>query len=242
VTSALSARAVSFAFEGRPVLQNLKLEIASGDFVCLLGPSGCGKSTMLRLLAGLLSPETGSIERSEARLSFVFQDARLLPWKTVEENIMLPFALQKVPPPSSEKILRQVGMWESRDLFPHQLSGGMKQRTAIARALITDPQVLLMDEPFSALDESTRFELEALLRDLWVEKKMTLVFVTHSTTEAVFLGERILVMAKRHGAFFADRKVLLPKRTEALRTSPEFNQNVREISQLVHESRREVPR
>jgi NitT/TauT family transport system ATP-binding protein len=229
-----------FAYSQRSVLDRLDLQIAAGEFVCLLGPSGCGKSTLLRLMAGLLTPTAGSLKRSaNGPLSFVFQDARLLPWKTVRENVGLPFAIAELPPVDPEPALRSVGLWEARDLYPHQLSGGMKQRVAIARALINRPQLLLMDEPFSALDEGTRLELEQLLRDLWQRTKMTLVFVTHSLPEAVFLGERVLVMGAR-GRLLSDEAVKLPVRTADLRLSSEFSAVERSLSGRLAEARKEL--
>lgn len=227
---------LSFGYESRPLLHNLNLQIPAGQLLCLLGPSGCGKSTLLRLLAGLLEPSGGTLQRSPGPLSFVFQDARLLPWKSVRENVDLPFVLRQKPAPDCRAVLDRVGLWAARDLYPHQLSGGMKQRAAIARALIDQPQLLLMDEPFSALDEGTRLELEQLLRDLWVEQKMTVVFVTHSLSECVFLGERILVMGAG-GQILSDQVLDLGARHADLRLSDEFQAVVRGLSQQVQAAR-----
>ncbi|MBX2986475.1 MAG: ABC transporter ATP-binding protein [Bdellovibrionaceae bacterium] len=233
----LTARDLLFKFGDRLILRDLNFSIQPGEFVCLLGPSGCGKSTLLRLLAGLLAPTAGEIQRTPGPLSFVFQEPRLLAWRTVRENVLLPFELLKSPPADPEPILRRLGMWEARDLFPHELSGGMKQRTAIARALITKPQMLLMDEPFSALDEGTRHDLENLLRELWQKDGFTLVFVTHSVPEAVFLGERILVMGRRAGNFLLDQKLMLPRRQDSLRTESVFNDEVRALSSHLKRAR-----
>lgn len=229
----LESRNLSFQFGDRSVLRDVNLRIAPGDFICLLGPSGCGKSTLLRLLAGLLEPTKGEVRRDSAATSFVFQEPRLLPWRTVLENVLLPFELQGQRPKKIESVLRRVGLWDARGLFPHELSGGMKQRTAIARALVTDPEVLLMDEPFSALDEALRYDLEDLLREQWSEKKMTMVFVTHSIPEAVYLGERVLLMGREQGAFLADRRTALGERTFDLRTRADFNDIVRDLSRIL---------
>lgn len=227
----LRIESLSFRFDERPLLENCELTVEPGDFVCLLGPSGCGKSTLLRLMAGLLEPRQGRLTRSPGPLSFVFQEPRLLPWRTVRENVLLPFEFPGAGPARDpEDLLRRVGLWEHRDLFPHQLSGGMKQRVAIARALITEPELLLMDEPFSALDEATRHDLELLLRDLWTRRKMTTVFVTHSIPESVFLGERVLLMSRQGGRFLRDRRTDLGARDEDLRTRPAFNDIVRDFS------------
>jgi NitT/TauT family transport system ATP-binding protein len=232
----LELKQLRFAFGANSVIEPLDLRIPAGEFVCLLGPSGCGKSTLLRLMGGLLPPTQGSLTRTAGPLAFVFQDARLLPWKNVLENVLFPFAITGEQPPSAEEVLRQVGLWDYRHYFPHQLSGGMKQRVAIARALITRPQLLLMDEPFSALDESTRQELEQLLRGLWERLRMTLVFATHSLTEAVFLGERVLVMAKG-GRLVRDDRVELGARNDELRSSAQLAAKARDLSAAVHAAR-----
>lgn len=228
---------LSLRFDERVVLLDVNLKIKKGDFVCLLGPSGCGKSTLLRLLAKLLPPTSGEIHREPGTISFVFQEPRLLPWRTVEENVLLPFELRNQPPKNPEAVLRQVGLWEARALFPHQLSGGMKQRAAIARALITEPDLLLMDEPFSALDESLRYDLEDLLRRQWSRRKMTVVFVTHSIAESVYLGERILLMSRSGGRFVRDLETHLGERTDDLRTRADFNGFVRELSRGLKEGK-----
>lgn len=237
----ISVRAdtLTFRFDARPLLENVDLTIEPGDFVCLLGASGSGKSTLLRLMAGLLAPNSGKLQRSPGPLSFVFQEPRLLPWRTVRENVLLPFEFPSAGPARDpEELLRRVGLWEFRGLFPHQLSGGMKQRAAIARALITEPELLLMDEPFSALDEATRYDLEDLLRDLWSRRRMTLVFVTHSIPESVFLGERILLMSRQGGRFLVDRRTSLGERDSELRTQPAFNEMVRDLSRTLRQEAR----
>lgn len=215
--TALALSGVRLDFGARRVLRHVDLLVPEGQLTCLLGPSGCGKSTLLRVAAGLLSPSLGRVERASERLSVVFQEPRLLPWLRVRENVALPFRLRGQPAPDPRPWLERVGLAEAAELYPHELSGGMKQRVAIARALITEPQLLLMDEPFSALDEATREDLEVLLRGLWAERRMTILFVTHSLSEAVFLGERILVMARDQGRWLADVEGLLEPRDESFR-------------------------
>lgn len=227
----------------RQVFSQFDLLVPPGQFVCVLGPSGCGKSTLLRLIAGLITPSQGTARRTQGPISFVFQDARLLPWKNVAENVLFPFEFygaKEMHTRKMEEALHSVGLWEARHLFPHQLSGGMKQRVAIARALVTEPQLLLMDEPFSALDEVIRQDLESLIRDLWLRLKTTLIFVTHAIEEAVFLGERLLVMGAK-GELLYDRLNTLPVQSRAqmaVRTTVEFNASVREISDVLLSARR----
>lgn len=228
--SSINLQNIDFSYDDRQVLQNLDLEVNAGDFLCLLGPSGSGKSTILRLIGGLLEPTRGKITGKEGKLSFVFQDARLLPWKTVLENTLWPFEISGEEKPNPEALLRKVGLWEARNLFPHQLSGGMKQRAAIARALVTNPQILLMDEPFSALDEVTRQDLEDLLRELWEQRRLTLVFVTHSLPEALFLGERVVIFGKS-GKILLEKRITFHKRDSQLRTASDFQENVRALSE-----------
>lgn len=225
----VSLEHIGVRFENRVVLNKLDLVIEPGELACLLGPSGCGKSTLLRVMAGLVEPSEGAIRRDPGALGFVFQEPRLLPWRTVRENVEFPFLINGQSVPEVERPLRDVNLWEARDLFPHQLSGGMKQRVAIARALIAGPQLLLMDEPFSALDEGTRFELQELLRNLWQKLRLTIIFVTHSLSEAVFLGERVLVM-DRAGRLRRDERFTFAIRDEALRHSADFNARVGELS------------
>lgn len=228
--SSIKLQNVDFSFGNRKVLQSLNLQIEPGEFLCLLGASGSGKSTLLRLIGGVLSPTAGGLQRGDGRMSFVFQDARLLPWKTVLENTLWPFEISGETKPDPEPLLKKVGLWDARDLFPHQLSGGMKQRVAIARALVTNPKILLMDEPFSALDEITRQDLEELLYSLWRQQKFTLVFVTHSLPEAIFLGEKIVILG-RDGKILSENAIALKERTPDLRTSPAFQDQLRILSQ-----------
>jgi NitT/TauT family transport system ATP-binding protein len=194
---------------GVEALRDASLRIESGDFVALLGPSGCGKSTLLRLIAGLDRPDTGRLawdaghEPAAGEIGFVFQDATLLPWATAEENVFLPLRLRGAPLsralPAVREALGRVGLADFAGARPRQLSGGMRMRVSIARALVTRPRVLLMDEPFAALDEFTRHKLQADLLDVWRDVGCTIVFVTHSIYEAAFLARRIVLMTPRPG-------------------------------------------
>ena len=231
----------SFSKTG-PVLENLDLSILKGQFVCFLGPSGCGKSTLLRLIAGLEDSDSGRLTvqaESTQGVSFVFQEPHLLPWRTTVENVMLPLELGGQIPKAerAEKAtdaLESVGLGEALQKRPHELSGGMKMRVSLARALVTNPDILLLDEPFAALDEVTRFQLQEDLLKYWDKEKMTVVFVTHSISEAAFLAQRQVVFSKRPSRIIADRASRLPNaaqsRNAELRLSTEFLSEVRELS------------
>jgi NitT/TauT family transport system ATP-binding protein len=229
---------VSHAFNtGGPVLQGIDLQIEAGSFVALLGPSGCGKSTLLRFVAGLDVPSSGSVSLLPsgadapsgvpAKVAFVFQDAQLLPWRSALDNVALPLELAGLSREQARQRARgplaEVELSDVLDRFPDQLSGGMRMRVSIARALVTEPGVLLLDEPFAALDELTRERLDERLRRLWRLRKMTVIFVTHSLAEAAFLAERALVMSRRPGRVVLDHRLVLPEdRDVELRTSPRF--------------------
>jgi NitT/TauT family transport system ATP-binding protein len=229
---------------GTVALENVSLDVRAGEFVSLVGPSGCGKSTVLRLIAGLGELSSGRIEWPEApaggaaadrRLGFVFQEPTLMPWATVFANVVLPLRLKGVPRAAAtsrvEAALRQVGLESFAHSYPRELSGGMKMRVSIARALITEPGLLLMDEPFAALDEITRFKLNNDLLGLWQEQRWTVIFVTHSVYESVYLSNRIVVMAARPGRVVADLAIDAPyPRDEAFRTSSPYNGFCREVS------------
>lgn len=240
---ALRCRNVSVRFftERRSVtaLNNLTVDVQSGEFMTLLGPSGCGKSTLLRVVADLIAPTQGSVEvlgatPSVARLrrdiGFVFQDAALLPWRSALQNVELPLEVARNKTKGSKKaratpteLLELVGLKGAEHAYPHELSGGMRQRVSIARALVSDPRVLLMDEPFGALDEITRDRLNEELRRVWKELGMTILFVTHSIYEAAYLGQRVMMMAANPGRVREIVKVDLPEdRTLAVRETPEF--------------------
>lgn len=222
------------------VIRKLSLTFAPKSFTALLGPSGCGKSTLLRMIAGLEPLSSGQIEisRTQGGTAFVFQDAHLLPWRKVMGNVMLPLELKGVGRAEREaralKTLTMVGLADSLDLYPAELSGGMKMRVSLARALVTEPCLLLLDEPFAALDEVIRFRLAELLHRLWKDRGMTTLFVTHSTSEAAFLAERAIVFSKRPATVVMDRTLKLPEhRTADLRTTLEFVNEVRTLSQAL---------
>lgn len=206
----------------------MDLEIASGEFIAILGPSGCGKSTLLRMIARLTTPTSGSIAihpDEQFQTSFVFQDAHLLPWRTVLDNTALPLELMGIAEEArfvtARAALQQVSLYETEDRYPAQLSGGMRMRASLARALVTKPRLLLLDEPFAALDEITRFRLDTQLRELWQTRGITVVFVTHSISEAAFLANRAVVLTKRGGGIKLDRRLDLPlTRTDDLRMDP----------------------
>jgi NitT/TauT family transport system ATP-binding protein len=202
---ALSMQGVGVRFPtGVQALDRLDLELGRGEFLSLLGPSGCGKSTALRLAAGLAQPTTGRMQRApDMRLGFVFQEPTLMPWATVFDNVRLPLRLQGRSAASVRdevmQVLDLVGLTEFAAAFPRELSGGMRMRVSIARALATRPNLLLLDEPFAALDEITRGRLDDDLRRIWREQSLTVVFVTHSVYEAVYLSSRIAVFSGRPG-------------------------------------------
>lgn len=236
---AISVRNVSVRFgEGRgevTALSDVSLDIPEGGFVTMLGPSGCGKSTLLRAIADLVPTSGGEISvlgRSPRRaregrdFAFVFQDATLLPWRSVIDNVRLPIEVGKKNGASFDdphKLLAMVGLAGREDALPHELSGGMRQRVAIARALVTRPRILLMDEPFGALDEITRDKLNEELLRIWQETGTTIVFVTHSIPEAAFLGQHVLMLKAHPGRVKEFMKVDLPSgRSLAVRDTVEF--------------------
>jgi NitT/TauT family transport system ATP-binding protein len=233
---------------GRPVMQSIDLKILKGEFVSLIGPSGCGKSTVLKLISGLTPPSAGTIrvdgmtpENARETVSFIFQDATLLPWRTVTRNVGLGLELERVlSKRRNEKVaslLELVGLGEVADAYPRELSGGMKMRVSIARALATNPRLLLMDEPFAALDEMTRDRLNEELLRLRGEQRWTAVFVTHSVAEAVFLSTRIVVLAPNPGRIHAILPIDLAfPRTAQLRECPEFEALVARASHILREA------
>ena len=238
----LRLRGIRRAFAGRAVLENLDLDIRPGEFLALLGPSGCGKSTLLRLIAGLDQPDAGQLDLSNdaGRLAYVFQDPSLMPWRSVMANVLLPLELSGIPAAEREARAREwlaaVGLSEATRRYPNELSGGMKMRVSLARALSIQPNLLLLDEPFAALDEFTRQHLDELLQQLWLNHAMTVIFVTHSITEAVFLADRVVMLAARGGRLLADRAIDLARpRTRSTRTSQAFNRAVESLSTLLHD-------
>lgn len=221
------------AFDNLVVIEGMDLSVDAGEFLAVLGPSGCGKSTLLRMIARLAAPDHGRIvtEPERFQTAFVFQDAHLLPWRTVLDNTALPLELmgsgREARYTKARAVLAQVGLAESEARYPAQLSGGMRMRVSLARALVTEPRLLLMDEPFAALDEITRFHLEVQLRELWQRRGMTVIFVTHSISEAAFLANRAVVLARRGGKIRLDRRIdLPPARTNDLRSDPHLAQQL----------------
>jgi NitT/TauT family transport system ATP-binding protein len=222
---------------GLEALDGVDLAVARGEFLSLLGPSGCGKSTLLRIVAGLAEPTGGSCRLrldgaagtpiAAGRIGFVFQDPTLMPWSTVARNVELPFRIAgRVRSAERDRVaaaLRAVGLAGFERAYPHQLSGGMRQRVSIARALVTEPDLLLLDEPFAALDEITRLALNDDLLRLWEAHRPTVLFVTHSVFESVYLSTRIAVMRPRPGRIIADLPIGLPQpRDRAVRTSQAY--------------------
>jgi NitT/TauT family transport system ATP-binding protein len=232
---------------GRLILESVDLKILKGEFVSLIGPSGCGKSTILKLISGLTPPSAGTIqvdgmapENARETMSFIFQDATLLPWRTVTDNVGLGLELEHMMSKRREEkvasLLQLVGLGEVADAYPRELSGGMKMRASIARALATNPRLLLMDEPFAALDEMTRDRLNEELLRLRAEQRWTAVFVTHSVAEAVFLSTRIVVLAPNPGRIHAVVPIELPfPRAAPLRECPEFEGLVARTSHLLRQ-------
>ena len=229
----------TYASSSGPVhaLDNVSFDIAPQKFIGLVGPSGCGKSSLLMMMAGLLAPTDGQIRVGERvitrpepeQIGVVFQESSLLPWKTALENVVFPLELRGVDPTTRERLARdmlaRVGLAEFCDRKPHELSGGMKQRVAIARGFCQNPRVLLMDEPFAALDEQTRLSLGNELLSIWEEHRKTVVFVTHSLTEAVYLCDEVIIMAARPGRVLKRLVIDLPRpRTYKMMTTERFGQ------------------
>lgn len=229
---------------GTVALQDMNLEIGASQFVSLVGPSGCGKSTALRIIAGLGQMSSGQLEWGQGRtpkLAYVFQEAALMPWATVQDNVRLPLTLAKMPKREAmaavEESIAMVGLQGFEKCYPRELSGGMKMRVSIARALVTKPDVLLMDEPFAALDEMTRSRLNSDLLSLWGQLRWTVIFVTHNIYESVYLSQRVVVMAARPGRVVADVAIAAPyPRDEEFRTSLDYNHYCRDVSQRLAEA------
>ncbi len=247
----LSVQNVSYVFEdAHPVhaLEDVSLEARQGEFIALVGPSGCGKSTLLRLIAGLLPPTRGRILFDgevvlgpRADIGFVFQDVNLLPWRTVEANVRLPLEILGVPRQEAharvQEMLDLVGLQGFEKVYPHQLSGGMQQKAALARALVKLPRLLLLDEPFGALDALTRERMNLELLRVWAHHRQTVVMVTHSISEAVFVADRVLVMSPRPGRIAGSISVSsLPRpRTLDMIAWPEFGRLTQAVRALIRE-------
>ena len=244
--SVVTLRGVGKTFaNGVVALERLDLDVRPGEFVSLLGPSGCGKSTALRIIAGLSEPSSGKIEwqagaanaEGPRRLGFVFQEPTLMPWATVAANVRLPLKLAgaaATAQPRVDAALARVGLADFAQSYPRELSGGMKMRASIARALVTEPSLLLMDEPFAALDEITRFRLNNDLLALWRSLGKTVVFVTHSVFESVYLSQRVIVMTPRPGRVFTELVIDAPyPRDERFRTSADYAGYCRRASEAL---------
>lgn len=229
---------------GTIALDDFSLTIGEGEFVSLLGPSGCGKSTVLRIIAGLGQMTSGKLSlegHNRRKLAFVFQEAALMPWATVQKNVYLPLKLAGITKRAAASAIAEaielVDLQGFEQSYPRELSGGMKMRVSIARALVTHPEILLMDEPFGALDEMTRGRLNSDLLELWNRMKWTVVFVTHNIYEAVYLSNRVVVMASRPGRVIAEIAIDAPyPRTEEFRMSPLFNDYCRQISHALSQA------
>jgi NitT/TauT family transport system ATP-binding protein len=248
-TPAIAASGVAMTYRGGTrALDPIDLAVREGEFVTLLGPSGCGKSTLLRIMAGLVAPSSGRLawwgggsgrmDEAGRRLAFVFQDPTLMPWTNVAANVRLPLDLARHPrreaDPRVAAALELVGLEGFASSYPRELSGGMQMRVSIARALVTEPNLLLMDEPFGALDEITRARLDADLLGLWSQRRLTVVFVTHSIYEAVFLSTRVVVLSARPGRIVGDVAIAEPfPRDEAFRVSPRFAAQCKTVADLL---------
>ena len=229
--------ALEYASSNGPItaLERVTLGIEEGDFVCVVGPSGCGKTTLLRIIAGFIPPSAGSVRLDDAEIAgpdyqrgVVFQQPALFPWLTVQENVEFGPKMRRLPAPRrAESYLRLVRLWDFRAKPPYELSGGMQQRVAIARVLVNDPRILLMDEPFGALDALTREHLQEELLKIWKATGKTVFFITHSVEEACYLGTRVLVMSPRPGRVLAAIEAPFSRQagngsSRAVKSSPEF--------------------
>ena len=248
----VSMRNISKIFSnGTLALSDMSLDVQRGEFLSLLGPSGCGKSTALRIIAGLGGPSTGTIDWPSSKINsrglpegdvgFVFQEPTLMPWQTVFGNVYLPLRLRGVSKaaarPQIMETLASVGLADFEKSYPRELSGGMKMRVSIARALVTRPTLLLMDEPFAALDEITRQKLNDDVLRLWRQSGITVIFVTHSVFESAFLSNRIVVMKARPGQVFSDMEISTSaERDENYRTSEEYRAVTDRVSRALHDA------
>ena len=248
----ISAEHITKVYQARKkqtvAMQDCSIQILENEFVCIVGASGCGKSTLLRMLAGLDFPTEGTITVNDKPVTgpgvdrgMVFQGYTLFPWLTVEQNLRYGLKLKKMPKPQQDEIvdkyLKIIGLSNFRNAYPHQLSGGMKQRVAIARMLANSPEFLLMDEPFGALDPITKARLQVFLREIWRELRPTTVFVTHDIEEAVFLATKIYVLSSRPGRVKAEIPVYLTyKRTQDLKDTEEFYAYYQQIEKLIQEN------
>src|SRR5215216_5104547 len=232
-------------------LDNVSLEVREGEFLCILGPSGCGKTTLLWSMGGLHELSGGEIRlgaekiiKPHPEIAMIFQDANLLPWRNLEANINLPFELKRIRPDRQRirQLLERVDLMGFENKFPRELSGGMQQRASIVRSLSVNPSVLLMDEPFGALDAFTRDEMNLLIQEIWMETRKTIAFVTHSIAEAIFLADRVVVMSARPGRITSIYDVDIPRpRPVEIQTRPEFIERVLKIKSRIEHGRGPAP-
>jgi NitT/TauT family transport system ATP-binding protein len=226
---------------GLRVLENISFEVCPRDFICFLGPSGSGKTTLLRVLAGLMQPSSGNvhfIKHQHPKIGMVFQQANLMPWRSVMDNIKLPLELEGVSEIKAkikaQEMIELVGLHGFEDAWPRELSGGMAQRVGIARALIHDPDLLLLDEPFGSLDAITRERMWTELSRIWQAKKQTVIMVTHSINESLFLADRVLVLTQRPGKIKLDLNVDLPRsRKDDIRYTAHFGKLARKLRETI---------
>jgi NitT/TauT family transport system ATP-binding protein len=228
-------------------LDNVSLDVREGEFLCILGPSGCGKTTLLWSMAGLHDLSSGTISlgkeviaKPHPEIAMIFQDANLLPWRNLAKNIELPFELKRKPPDRARinSLLDRVGLAGFENKMPRELSGGMQQRASIVRSLSVNPSVLLMDEPFGALDAFTRDEMNLLIQEIWMETKKTIAFVTHSIAEAIFLADRVAVMSARPGRIAEIYDIDIPRpRSIDIQTEPDFIRRVLDIKSRIEHGR-----
>ena len=239
IAMAVEARSAGKTFpDGTRALAPVDLAVRKGEFLSLLGPSGCGKSTLLRMMAGLLAPSEGQVRAASGKLGYVFQDPTLMPWATVHANVRLPLELARQNPRVMDervaKALAAVGLEDAAGRRPRELSGGMRMRVSLARALVDEPALMLMDEPFGALDEITRGRLDADLLQLWRARGLTVVFVTHSIYEAVYLSTRVVVMSQSPGRIVGELCIDEPQpRADSFRLSPGFSRYCSHLSGLL---------
>ena len=227
--------------DGTSALRSINLTVDPGQFVAVVGPSGCGKSTLLRAVSGLQTPTTGTIDRKSAHLAFVFQDPTLLPWLTTVANVALPLRIAGEGHTSAHEkaslVLEEVGLGNDLHKLPRQLSGGMRMRASVARALVTEPEVFLFDEPFAAVDEIKRQSLNDMLMRVHVQREFSALFVTHSVTEAVYLADRVIVLTGSPGEIAADLAVTFPRpRVGDLRFDPRFTEICRTITTILRDT------
>jgi NitT/TauT family transport system ATP-binding protein len=239
----ISASGVTKEFDsGTRALDGIDLDIAAGDFVAVVGPSGCGKSTLLRMAAGLERPTDGSVALATDSVGFIFQEPTLLPWRSVRANVELCVEISRLPRAErrvrAQRAIDAVGLGGFEAQLPRMLSGGMKMRASLARTLTSEPEVMLLDEPFGALDEMTRLDMQTELQRLYTERHFTGMFITHSVSEAVFLANRVIVMSARPGRIVADLAVDFPyPREPDLRYESRFTRLVAEITETLRGAR-----